>query len=78
MNFCLTEGGYLGWVPRKARVGDTICIFAGAKAPYFLRRVLRLGGPRLFTFIGEAYIHGLMYGEAMESIEYKMEEIKIL
>lgn len=72
------EGRYLGWVPRKARVSDTICIFAGTKVPYVLRRVLRLGGPRLFTFIGEAYIHGLMYGEAMESNEYKLEEIKVL
>jgi hypothetical protein len=78
MKFCLTEGGYLEWVPRKARAGDTICIFARPKAPCVLRRVLRLGGPRLFTFIGEACIHGIMYGEAMESNEYKLEDIKIL
>lgn len=64
-SFCLTKGRYLGWVPRATEEGDIIAIFKNAKTPFVLRPVVG-STDESFTFVGECYIHGIMYGEAME------------
>ncbi len=64
-SLCLTEGRYLGWVPLSTEEGDIIAIFKGAKVPFVLRPI-RGSRDGSFTFIGECYIHGIMYGEAIK------------
>lgn len=61
--FFMTRDGRPGLCPPKAQAGDTICIFHGANTPYIIRP-----GPREGTYIliGEAYVHGIMYGEVEE------------
>ncbi|RDL31340.1 uncharacterized protein BP5553_09549 [Venustampulla echinocandica] len=64
-----TENGYLGWAPDnmygsdydQAKKGDLIAIIFGCSTPIAIR-------PRgdLFQVIGEAYVQGLMDGEAMD------------
>jgi hypothetical protein len=51
---------YLGVAPLLAKSGDVICLLYGGRVPYILR-------PKNdhFLLVGESYIHGLMYGEAM-------------
>lgn len=61
--FCETRKGYLGLVPGDVQVGDNIVIFKGAVVPFILRGT---DGPDNYTLIGEAYIHGIMHGEALE------------
>jgi hypothetical protein len=61
--FCVSERGYAGLVPAGAAVGDSICVLHGGKVPFVLRETSRKG---VFKMIGECYIHGLMYGEALE------------
>jgi Heterokaryon incompatibility protein (HET) len=73
MNFCATDKGMLGWVPRTAKVGDKLCIFAGALAPFIIRD--RHDGT--WELIGDAYIHGIMYGETMEWEGIEWEDIKL-
>ena len=58
--FCVTARGYIGFVPYEAKVGDEICIIYGGVVPFVLRQ--SKGSSRL---IGESYIHGIMYGEAL-------------
>jgi hypothetical protein len=55
----LSETGYVGLAPDAAEVGDQLVIFAGGKFPY----VLRKGRDGLCRLVGEAHVHGVMYGE---------------
>jgi len=73
MNFGLTDERLLGWIPRRARLGDVICIITGARATL----VVRPDGMNYFRLIGEAHIHGVMYGEAMDNVKYQLQDIKI-
>jgi hypothetical protein len=57
--FCITQTGYIGWVPQRTEPTDTICIFLGARSLYVLRPV---PGSEHYRLIGECYIHGLMSG----------------
>ena len=55
----LSEKGYVGLAPLHTHVGDVIALFENAKFPY----VVRSKADGTYTFIGEAYVHGIMYGE---------------
>jgi hypothetical protein len=52
--------GYVGLLPMHAQQGDKVVIFQGGKTPYILRE--KAG---VHELIGEAYVHGVMYGEFM-------------
>ncbi|KAJ9634566.1 hypothetical protein H2199_008849 [Coniosporium tulheliwenetii] len=66
---------WLGSAPMDAKVGDTIAILAGGKVPYILRQK-EVDGERVFQFMGDAYVHGIMDGEGMALGE--MEEIVLV
>jgi hypothetical protein len=66
----LSAKGYAGLAPDHAEEGDIAVIFSGAKFPYILRN-LKDG---TYQFIGEAYVHGIMYGDLMSRNETEMEE----
>lgn len=57
----LSEKGYVGLVPDHAEINDILVIFEGGKFPYVLRRAPGTEGHSVF--VGETYIHGIMYGE---------------
>lgn len=61
--FCMTDKGYCGIVPPRTCVGDTIAIVRGGRVPLVFRDC---GGQDEVMLLGEAYIHGLMNGEAMD------------
>lgn len=52
---------YIGLVPEATQEGDMICIFMGGKTPFVVRPV-----GEHYQLIGASYVHGIMYGEAME------------
>lgn len=60
--FCVTEKGYLGIVPPKIEVGDSIYVVFVAQTPYILRSA---EGDDSYRLVGECYVHGLMVGEAI-------------
>ncbi|KAE8164121.1 heterokaryon incompatibility protein-domain-containing protein [Aspergillus tamarii] len=79
-----TKKGYMGLGPLGVQPGDEVWLFATARTPFVLRRpsegCLRKGtlcsnsstaecGCR--TFIGEAYVHGIMNGEAMRKGDFR-------
>lgn len=68
--FCITERGFIGWVPAGTQPGDLICIFYGGKYPY----VLRPAGETYYSFIGECYVHGVMHGEALDMNDSEEKE----
>lgn len=59
--FVSTEHGRIGLAPPHTQEGDKVVILWNAGSPY----VLRPAGAGSFKLVGEAYIHGLMYGEAI-------------
>ncbi|KAK7963548.1 hypothetical protein PG988_010522 [Apiospora saccharicola] len=63
--------GWLALLPEGARVGDRIILAEGGRVPL----VLRPDGDGYNTFIGEAYVHGIMNGEAFK--QSQCEDIKI-
>ena len=62
--FCLTEKGRVGLVPSIARDGDLVCVFPDGRVPFVLR-----AEKDCHEWIGEAYIHGIMFGEALRAAE---------
>jgi hypothetical protein len=59
--FFRTDNGSMGLAPLAAEAGDCIMIMLGGRSAF----VLRSSGTGQFQMIGESYIHGFMYGEAL-------------
>jgi hypothetical protein len=51
----------LGIGPNLLRKGDIVCVVAGGPVPYILRPL----GDVIFYFVGESYVAGYMFGEAV-------------
>lgn len=72
--FFISEKGYFGLAPSAAQAGDQVCILAGGQTPYILRRAGEVvlpdsGIAPAFKVVGDAYVHGIMHGEAMADVE---------
>ena len=68
--FTVTDTGYIGFVSTGSRHGDVIALMPGGKVTYALRSLVPAEGtnptgklPR-YRFVGDAYIQGIMHGEA--------------
>ncbi|KAF2856513.1 HET-domain-containing protein [Plenodomus tracheiphilus IPT5] len=66
--FFVTEKGYLGLGPDGVGVGDEVFVVVGVGTPFVLRR----GGGgddgcEEYKIVGEAYVHGIMDGEFMQT-----------
>jgi hypothetical protein len=71
------EGGYMGLVPQSMKVGDEIFMLTGGQVLYALRRNGNGSGERkAFSFLGEAYVHGLMDGEALQWLKEGKAELE--
>ena len=71
--FFTTETGYMGLGPSgidTMRQGDKVCVISGCCTPFVIRPV---EGTTCYDLIGEAYVHGLMDGEAMHMYDVKEE-----
>ncbi|KAF3033456.1 hypothetical protein E8E11_000963 [Didymella keratinophila] len=64
--FFITKSGYIGIGPPSTRIGDQVWVFNGGNVPFVMRKLDEEPGicPQL-SFIGDAYVHGIMDGEAM-------------
>ena len=70
--FFLLEGvgeGRFGLGPDKAQEGDLVCILFGCSVPVVLRKILTTHGP-VYTLVGEAFIYGMMEGQAHDAFKY--------
>lgn len=56
-----TRKGYLGLARHTVQAGDLVCVALGGALPLLLRKRDEGG----YTYVGDAYIHGIMHGEAM-------------
>jgi hypothetical protein len=61
-----SEEDLFGLAPTNAQAGDYICILFGCSVPVILRKCASdAEGGVLYTFVGEAYVHSMMDGEAV-------------
>ncbi|KAJ3575362.1 hypothetical protein NPX13_g4060 [Xylaria arbuscula] len=61
-----TEGNYWGITCESVEEHDKVFVLAGADTPYVLRE-----SGEAWIVIGEAYVHGLMHGEAVGDKEFR-------
>jgi hypothetical protein len=61
--FRTKERALIGKGPQSLRVGDEICVLPGVEVPFILRRVPNTERKKL---VGQAYVHGIMHGEAVD------------
>lgn len=64
--FFATRRGRIGPGPGDARVGDRVAVVFFCPTVYLLRQA---EGRAAWRMVGEAYVHGLMYGEALAMLE---------
>jgi hypothetical protein len=69
--FFLSKQGYMGLSFPDIRVGDLVCVFLGLEVPF----IVRLEKKAEFSLIGEAYVQGLMGGEAMQDLDAGFVEL---
>ena len=60
----------MGLAPFTAQKGDQVAVFRGGNVPYIIRRY---GNPdqKEWTYIGDAYVHGAMDGEALDLADFE-------
>ncbi|RYO89402.1 hypothetical protein DL766_010429 [Monosporascus sp. MC13-8B] len=84
--FVITRNGYMAMVPPGSVPGDAVCLLYGLRTPYVVRlhSVGERGGDPMpepetegARLLGEAYVHGVMDGEAM-NIYSNPQMIKIV
>lgn len=56
--------GRFGFTCSGVQPGDVVCVFDDSVSPFVLRKVDDKDGNERYKFVGDAYVHGLMYGEA--------------
>jgi hypothetical protein len=64
--FFLSENGRMGLGPPHTQVGDKVCVLLGCSSPQVLHPSPHLPGH--YCIRGEAYMHGLMLGEAIQML----------
>ncbi|KAH8780991.1 heterokaryon incompatibility protein-domain-containing protein [Diaporthe sp. PMI_573] len=73
----VTKKGYIGLAPHRCQPGDHVAILAGGAVPFVLRKNgvgrqdnesvnLGNGSAASYEVIGDAYVHGIMDGEAFK------------
>jgi hypothetical protein len=62
--YVFTEGSRFAIGPESAEPGDEIWILAGSNVPIVLRKASS-GNASRYSFVGQAYVHGIMFGEAI-------------
>ncbi|QIX02031.1 hypothetical protein AMS68_007548 [Peltaster fructicola] len=69
----VTATGYMGLAPHGAQEGDLLFVVLGSDVPYLLRH--KDDG---YELIGEAYLQGIMHGEALEmDLAFGVQEIRV-
>ncbi|TID14357.1 HET-domain-containing protein [Venturia nashicola] len=71
--FVQTEKEYMGLVSGKVERGDQIWLLKGSKVPVVLRKKDEKSE---YEVVGDAYVHGVMYGEAFD--EEQCEQIVLI
>jgi hypothetical protein len=70
----IAESGHAGCGDTNLCIGDWVVVLAGSNIPFILRNE---GGDGMYRVIGEAYVHGIMYGEAAAKHDVQWKPITL-
>jgi hypothetical protein len=74
----LTKEGRFGFTIRGVKLNDVVCVFNGAPVAHVIRNVEdRTDRTETWHCVGDAYVHGLMYGEA-DGIETEEKDVMLV
>ena len=75
----VTAKGYLGLGAQSVQRGDKVFVFLGGLVPFVLRSSSSssMEGDGYYRFVGEAYVHGFMSGEALKDPSCKFTRVDI-
>ncbi|KAH7076570.1 heterokaryon incompatibility protein-domain-containing protein [Paraphoma chrysanthemicola] len=78
--FFTTAGGYVGIGPSDIRAEDWVCILSGGRVPFVIRPTDAgtNAGSKMYQLVGDAYVHGIMRGEAVAQRKEQMEKIGLV
>lgn len=68
-----TEKGLIGMGLSGLEVGDLVYVVAGSIVPFIMRPQVN----SRFAYISEAYVHGIMHGEALGWEDFTFRDIEI-
>ena len=72
-----TRDGRFGFTCTGARPDDVVCVFNNSVSPFVVRKVDVVDGRTRWKFVGDAYVSGLMYGEA-DGLEVEEEDVLLV
>ncbi|KAH7086758.1 heterokaryon incompatibility protein-domain-containing protein [Paraphoma chrysanthemicola] len=78
--FFTTASGYVGIGPSDIQAEDWVCIFGGGRVPFVIRATdagTNAGSAR-YQLVGDAYVHGIMRGEAVVQRKEHAEMIRLV
>jgi hypothetical protein len=61
MRLFRTQRNYVGKGAQSLKIGDGVWVFPGVEVPFILRNT----SAGRYSFVGQAYVHGIMHGEAV-------------
>lgn len=74
--FFITDCGYIGIGPPNVHIDNEIWVLFGGRVPFVLRPRVKGSSTsqrhqedREYSFIGDAYVHGIMDGEFVENYD---------
>ena len=74
-----TEGGNIGLGPKSLKEGDEVWLLEGAQIPFILKPIPRVEGEVCRALVGEAYLHGWMHGEMLDTdLRKRIAPVKII
>jgi hypothetical protein len=69
----VTNQGYVGMAPCRARKGDIICVLLGCSIPIVLQEH---EDEDSYEFVGKCYLHRFMNGEILEKVDSQRRRIE--
>lgn len=83
--FFITRQGYIGIAPPTIERGDDVCVLAGGNVPFVLRPKVMGNGlsnqtnytSRAYSFVGNAFVYGIMFGEAVTDSRDAIEDFML-
>ena len=69
----VTKKGYVGLGAKSVQIGDKVFVLPGGFVPFILRELTE----GYYRLIGEAYVHGLMRGEALKDPSRTLTRVNI-
>jgi hypothetical protein len=71
--FAVTHKAYVALVPKLELNGDVVALFYGATVPFLIRKA-----EQNYSLVGDAYVQGIVNGEAVAMMSSEAQDIVLV